>query len=122
MEGGMTIRTLGALLLAAALAPALAAAQAPPASKSPSAGPATAEPSRDCANPSAATTGQGGDADVSKPDGSNLSQKLAQSNGVLCPPKEVDPAMRAPTPPGGRMPVIKPPGTPGSPDQSVQPK
>lgn len=79
--------------------------------------------SRDCSNalPSA-TTGQRGDADVAKPDGSNLSQKLAQSNGVLCPPKEVDPGMRAPTPPGGRMPVIKPPGTAGSPDQSVHPK
>ena len=117
----MTIRMFGALF-AVALAPTLAAAQAPPASKSPSAAPPAAAQSRDCANPSAATTGQRGDADVSKPDGSNLSQKLALSNGVICPPKEVDPAMRAPTPPGGRMPVIKPPGTPGRTDQSVQPK
>ena len=118
----MIVRHFGVVLLAAALMPALASAQAPPASKSPSAGPPTAAKSRDCANPSAATTGQRGDADVAKPDGSDLSQKLAQSNGVLCPPQEVDPAMRAPTPPGGHMPVIKPPGTPGSPDQSVQPK
>lgn len=119
----MIVRHFGWALLAAALMPALALAQAPPASKPPSAQAAKPAQSRDCANPSgAATTGQRGDADVAKPDGSNLSQKLAQSNGVLCPPQEVDPAMRAPTPPAGRMPVIKPPGTPGSPDQSVQPK
>jgi hypothetical protein len=33
----------------------------------------------------------------------------------------VDPEIRQPTPPGGAMPVIPPPGTPGG-DQSVQPK
>ena len=117
----MTTKTL---LLAAAFAlPTLAAAQAPPAAKPPSTGPAPAAQSRDCASPGApATTGQSGDADVAKPDGSNLSNKLAQSNGVLCPPDQADPGMQAPTPPGGRMPVIKPRGTPGSPDQSVQPK
>jgi hypothetical protein len=118
----MAVRVLGALLFAAVLVPTIAAAQAPPTSKPPAPGAASAAQSSDCAKPSTGTTGQRGDADVSKPDGSNLSQKLAQSNGVLCPPQEIDPAMRAPTPPGGRMPVIKPPGTPGSPDQSVQPK
>ena len=119
----MTVRIFAAMLFAVTLAPAIALAQAPPATKPPSAGAIKPSQSRDCANPSGpATTGQSGDADVAKPDGSNLSQKLAQSNGVLCPPKEVDPGMRAPTPPAGRMPVIKPPGTPGSPDQSVQPK
>lgn len=119
----MGIHRYGAMLACLALLPTLAAAQAPPASKPPSADATNPMQSRDCSNalPSA-TTGQRGDADVAKPDGSNLSQKLAQSNGVLCPPKEVDPGMRAPTPPGGRMPVIKPPGTAGSPDQSVHPK
>lgn len=117
----MFIRTLGLAIVTAALLPELAAAQAPPAKPNPA---TTMTPSHsgDCANPvPPATTGQA-DADVPKPNGSNLSQKLAQSNGVLCPPENVDPAMRAPTPPGGRMPVIKPPGTPGSPDQSVKPK
>jgi hypothetical protein len=119
----MTVRAFGTILFAAVFMPAVALAQAPPANKPPSAGATSPLQSRDCANPTPpAATGQRGDADVAKPDGSNLSQKLAQSNGVLCPPKEVDPGMRAPTPPAGRMPVIKPPGTPGSPDQSVQPK
>jgi hypothetical protein len=50
-----------------------------------------------------------------------LSDHLAQSGGVICPPPAVDPAIKAPTPETGNMPVIKPPGSPGG-DQSVQPK
>jgi hypothetical protein len=47
---------------------------------------------------------------------------LAKSNGVLCPPSGVDPAMRAPAPDaGGNMPVIPPPGSPGG-NPNVQPK
>ena len=118
----MFIRALGLAIVTAALLPELAAAQAPPATKPNTAPTVSPSQSGECANPvPPATTGQA-DAKVPKPDGDNLSQKLAQSNGVLCPPQDVDPAMRAPTPPAGRMPVIKPPGTPGSPDQSVKPK
>ena len=120
----MSIRMLGLAIVTAALLPELAAAQAPPATKAPPP-PAAAKPSQagDCApNAPATTGGQAGDADVAKPDGSNLSRKLAQSNGVLCPPEQGDHAMEAPPPPAGRTPVIKPPGTPGSSDQSVQPK
>ena len=52
----------------------------------------------------------------------NLSDKLASSNGVICPPSVVDPQMHvAPPQEGGRMPVIPPPGSPGG-DQTVQPK
>ncbi|MCP4617407.1 MAG: hypothetical protein GY844_13360 [Bradyrhizobium sp.] len=50
-----------------------------------------------------------------------LGDKLAQSDGVLCPPAGVDPEMRAPTPDAGKMPVIPPPGSPGG-DPSVRPK
>ena len=50
----------------------------------------------------------------------DLSNKLSQSNGVICPP-DVDPAMKAPTPNAGKMPVIPPPGSPGG-SQNVQPK
>jgi hypothetical protein len=50
----------------------------------------------------------------------NLSDKLAQSNGVICPPN-VDPAIKAPTPNAGKMPVIPPPGSPGG-NPNVQPR
>jgi hypothetical protein len=52
--------------------------------------------------------------------GEPLSDKLARTDGVLCPPN-VDPEIKAPTPQGGNMPVIPPPGSPGG-DQNVQPK
>jgi hypothetical protein len=50
-----------------------------------------------------------------------LGDKLARSDGVLCPPPGVDPAIRAPTPETGNTPVIPPPGSPGG-DPSVRPK
>jgi hypothetical protein len=48
-----------------------------------------------------------------------LSDKLARTDGVLCPPN-VDPEIKAPTPESGKMPVIPPPGSPGNPN--IQPK
>ena len=50
-----------------------------------------------------------------------LGEKLAKSDGVLCPPAGVDPEIRAPTPEGGNTPVIPPPGSPGG-DPTVRPK
>ena len=50
----------------------------------------------------------------------NLSDRLARSDGVFCPPN-VDPEMSAPPPGGGKTPVIPPPGSPGG-DPNVQPK
>ena len=50
-----------------------------------------------------------------------LTDKLARSDGVLCPPAGVDPEIRAPTPEGGTTPVIPPPGSPGG-DPSIRPK
>jgi len=50
---------------------------------------------------------------------SNLSDKLADSNGVICPPADVDPDMHKPAPGGGRTPVIPPPGSPGGDQKSV---
>jgi hypothetical protein len=49
-----------------------------------------------------------------------LSEKLDQGGGVICPP-DVDPAMEAPVPETGKMPVIPPPGSPGG-NPQVQPK
>ena len=51
----------------------------------------------------------------------NLSDQLAQSGGIICPPAATDPEMLVPPKDTGRMPVIPPPGTPGG-DQRVQPK
>ena len=50
-----------------------------------------------------------------------LGDKLARSNGVLCPPSGVDPEIRAPTPETGDKPVIPPPGSPGG-NPNVHPK
>jgi hypothetical protein len=53
--------------------------------------------------------------------GDTLSDKLARTDGVICPPN-VDPEIKAPTPEhGNKMPVIPPPGGPGG-DPNVQPK
>jgi hypothetical protein len=49
-----------------------------------------------------------------------LSDKLARTDGVLCPPN-VDPEIKAPTPDAGRTPIIPPPGSPGG-DPTVRPK
>jgi hypothetical protein len=69
-------------------------------------------PPRGTVAPDGQTTGQS-----SEP----LGDKLAKSNGVLCPPSGVDPEIRAPTPDTGNTPVIPPPGSPGG-DPSVRPK
>jgi hypothetical protein len=50
-----------------------------------------------------------------------LSERLAQSKGVLCPPAGVDPDMQVKPPGGGAIKVIPPPGTPEG-DPNVQPK
>ena len=112
-----------ASLVIAATAPAIA--QAPPAPATPPQ--ATAPPSpqhaaADCAPqdrpngataPDSTTTGQ-----AREP----LGDKLAKSEGVLCPPAGVDPEMHAPAPStDGKMPVIPPPGSPGG-DPNVKPK
>ena len=113
------------ILLAASmvLAPASAWAQSPPTPQTPVAPKVQQVDPNGCANPGAqATVGQGGDIDVGKKDGRNLSDQLARSGGVICPPGHVDSEIHAPTPaPGSAMPVIPPPGTPGG-DQSVKPK
>ena len=48
-------------------------------------------------------------------DGANPSDTLARTDGVICPPPDIDPDIRARTPGGGRTPVIPPssvePGT-----------
>ena len=50
-----------------------------------------------------------------------LSEKLERSEGVICPPANVDPEIAVVPPGGGRTPVIPPPGSPGG-DPNVRPK
>ncbi len=50
-----------------------------------------------------------------------LTDKLARSDGVLCPPAGIDPEIRAPAPETGTMRVIPPPGSPGG-DPTLRPK
>jgi hypothetical protein len=63
-------------------------------------------------SPEGTTTGQRAE---------SLTDKLARSDGVLCPPPGIDPEIRAPTPENGKTPVIPPPGSPGG-DPSLRPK
>ena len=112
---------LSCVLMAAS---GVASAQAPPAPATPPAQTAPPAPTRayDCAPtqstpqgniaPSGTTTGRSNEP---------LGDKLARSDGVLCPPAGVDPQMRAPTPETGNTPVIPPPGSPGG-DPTIRPK
>ena len=111
---------LFSLLMAAS---GMAAAQAPPAPATPPAQTAPPAPANNCAQmqpvpprgtvaPEGSTTGQRAEP---------LGDKLAKSDGVLCPPSGVDPEIRAPTPDTGNTPVIPPPGSPGG-DPNVRPK
>jgi len=115
------MRVLGlATLAAAVLMPAIAAAQTPPQTQTPVAPKTEQLDPKACAKDNA-TVGQSSDTDMQKAAGRNLSEQLAKSDGVICPPAHVDPEIRQPTPPGGAMPVIPPPGSPGG-DPSIQPK
>src|SRR6476646_11779391 len=113
---------LSCVLMAAS---GVAEAQAPPDPATPPAQTAPPSPSHavNCAPmqvpqhpgaamPEGATTGQRAEP---------LGDKLARSDGVLCPPAGIDPEMRAPTPDAGKTPVIPPPGSPGG-DPSIRPK
>jgi hypothetical protein len=100
-----------------------ASAQAPPGPATPPPQTAPPAPQSDCTPtqpvpprgtvaPEGTTTGQPGEP---------LGDRLAKTNGVLCPPAGVDPEMRAPTPDTGNTPVIPPPGSRGG-DPNVRPK
>jgi hypothetical protein len=109
---------LAGLLIAAS---GSAIAQAPPAPATPPQQTAPPSPQRaaGCApsdrlttTPDGTTTGQSREP---------LGDKLAKTEGVLCPPSGVDPDMHAPAPDTGNTPVIPPPGSPGG-DPNVRPK
>ena len=106
-----------------------AAAQAPPSATTPSQPIASAPPIELAANcaPTAAAPSRGTVTTV-PPDGTTtgqasepLADKLAKSDGVLCPPAGVDPEIHAPTPDAGNTPVIPPPGSRGG-NPDIRPK
>lgn len=96
-----------AIAAAALLTPAVAAAQAPPNERPRLVPKKELSRPEDCVR-TRATTGEG--LDVRGPEGRALSRQLAQANGVICPPPQVDPDMKKPALDGGTMPVIRPPG------------
>jgi hypothetical protein len=89
----------------------LAFAQTPPAQPKTTPAVPNTTTSTNCAQ-GGATTGS---------NGSTLSDKLAQSNGVICPPATSDHGMQVAPPQGGALKVLPPPGTPGG-DQKTIPK
>lgn len=108
------------LLIALVAFADVALAQAPPTEATPPGATATPPPAPN--SPKCAphdTHGQNGRAAGKRKE--PLGDKLAKSDGVLCPPQGIDPEIRAPTPEGGNTPVIPPPGTPGG-DPAVRPK
>ncbi|WLB55902.1 hypothetical protein [Bradyrhizobium japonicum] len=120
------MRTTSNIILASLLiaASGAAIAQAPPAPATPpqATAPSSAQHAANCMpqdRPNRATAPDGITTGQSR---EPLGDKLAKSDGVLCPPSGVDPDMHAPAPStDGAMPVIPPPGSPGG-DPTVRPK
>ncbi|MFL6800116.1 MAG: hypothetical protein ACJ8F3_22240 [Xanthobacteraceae bacterium] len=78
-----------------------------------------ATPSQQGCLPSATNKNENG-ATVGTADRRELSDKLAQANGVICPPETAD-NLRVKPPATGALKVVPPPGSPGG-DPTVQPK
>src|SRR4051812_46172672 len=103
LVSGMLMAACSAAGAQAPPGPATPPAQtAPPATQRPTnCAPMQRVPQQGAIAPEGATTGQRAEP---------LGDKLARSDGVLCPPAGIDPEMRAPTPDTGNTPVIPPPG------------
>jgi hypothetical protein len=121
------MRTTATIIFAGLLTAASsgAFAQAPPAPATPpqTTAPATTQSAANCAPTRADSSGSSVTSDSSTTGQARepLGDKLAKSDGVLCPPAGVDPEMRAPAPEVGKTPVIPPPGSPGG-DPNIRPK
>lgn len=110
VERGLMLATAAWLLLAAGTVSAQTPAtpEVPPPPLGPDAPPEQIEPDRPIGGPDS---------------GATLSDQLSKSDGVITPPKGVDPGMVQPPPPdaAGTMPIIPPPGSPGG-DPTIRPK
>jgi hypothetical protein len=102
---------LGAMMLSSG-----ALAQTPP-EQNPSAPPEVMEPPTE--NPAPTPDPSTGGAKPTEP----LTKELKEGEGVLEPPRGIDPAIQKPVPEDfeGKTPIIPPPGEPGG-RQDVQPK
>ena len=112
----MSIKPIFAAFALIALT-AVAAAQAPP-SITPTQQTAPPAPNRAANCTPMRETPRAGTSDGQTTGQTPLGDKLAKSDGVLCPPAGIDPEIRAPTPEAGNTPVIPPPGG----DQTIRPK
>jgi hypothetical protein len=99
----------------------VAAAQAPPSPATPPQATAPAPSQNEACAPAGTSGTPAPDGVTTGQSGEPLGDKLAKSGGVLCPPSSADSEIHAPTPEGGNMPVIPPPGSPGG-DPNVVPK
>jgi hypothetical protein len=115
-----TTITAGLLLAAAEIISTQSIAAPPPDPKACEPGAMSRVDPPSAKPPGTADAGKTGPSTTGSGQNENLSDKLARSDGVLCPPN-VDPGIHTPPPGGGRTPVIPPPGSPGG-DPSVQPK
>lgn len=102
-------------MLAASLMPAFALAQQPPDSKSQTAQPTEQRDAKACSK-QRTTVGSAGDLKIEQQP-SSLSDHLASTDGVICPPARIDPDISVRTPDGGAMRVIRPDD-----DPNVRPK
>jgi hypothetical protein len=103
----------GFILATAFVLPAVAQSADPGRERSPS----TVDPKACTPNERQEQGRRGPDASATK--GESTTDKLARTEGVICPPN-VDPEIKAPTPEAGKTPVIPPPGSPGG-DPGVRP-
>jgi hypothetical protein len=70
--------------------------------------------------PAPPTVGRGSPRDTTAK-APELSDRLAESKGVICPPQGIDPEIQLTPPPGGDIRVIPAPGAPGG-NPNLQPK
>jgi hypothetical protein len=110
--------TITVLLLSAAAAHA----QAPPPNPQPVPGPQATVRCAPVTPPNAEQATRSQPGQTTGQSREPLSDRLAQSDGVMCPPSNIDSQIHKDAPAeGNKMPVIPPPGSPGG-DPTVRPK
>jgi len=107
----LMIAICGAALAQAPPTPATPPAQTSPPARATNCTPTQTSP-QGTITPNGSSTGQ-----TAEP----LGERLARSDGVLCPPTGVDSEIHAPTPDVGNTPVSPPPGSTGG-DPAIRPK